>query len=272
MTLIRRLFATSLLMLSAGALALPQNEPVPGGVAIIPVPAGTRKATFEGRPVMLQKADGKEFAVVGIPLSAKPGPHKLVLAGTNINFDVDAKQYRVQKLTIKNKRKVNPLPMDLKRIHRERKEMDTAFDAFNTQLPSDTTFVMPAHGPISSPFGLRRVLNGQPRSPHSGLDIAAPFGSDIRAPAPGKVVAEGHYFFNGNTVLIDHGQGLITMYCHMNKILVKVGDVVKTGDLLGYVGKTGRVTGPHLHWGVSLNDARVNPNLFLKTPAGGSAD
>ena len=267
MTQIRNLIAAGLLLASAATFALPKNEPVPGGVAVIPVPAGTSAATFEGRPVMLQRSDGKEFAVIGIPLGAHPGPHKLVLADKKIGFDVKSKQYRVQKLTIKNKRQVNPLPMDLKRIHRERKEMDAAFDAFNTSLPSDTTFVMPAHGPISSPFGLRRVLNGQPRSPHSGLDIAAPFGSDIRAPAPGKVVAEGHYFFNGNTVLIDHGQGLITMYCHMNKILVKVGDMVKTGDLLGYVGKTGRVTGPHLHWGVSLNDARVDPNLFLQQPA-----
>ncbi len=246
------------------ALALPVHNPVPGGVAVLDIgEAGS--ATYNERPVMIAKHATGNVAVVGIPLSAASGQHRLELETGAISFEVKGKEYEVQRLTIANKRKVNPYAQDMDRIVRERKEMDTVFDSYTDVNDIDLTFDVPTEGIMSSSFGLRRILNDQPRSPHSGMDIAAPEGTRIIAPAAGIVAATGDYFFNGNTVMVDHGQGLITMYCHLSSIDVEVGQKVKTGDLLGKVGKTGRVTGAHLHWGVSLNDARVDPALFLTT-------
>ena len=242
-------------------IALPQQAAVPGGIALVPVP--TSKATFNSKPVLVLRQGNQFVAVVGIPLSAKPGAHRLATPEGELTFTVTGKDYEVQRLTIANKRQVNPLAEDMERIRSERAEMDVAFNSFTDQAEVDLAFRLPAEGPISSPFGLRRILNEQPRNPHSGLDIAALEGDLIQAPASGRVVAMGNYFFNGNTVLLDHGQGLITMYCHMSSIDVEMGDEVNTGDIVGKVGKTGRVTGAHLHWSVSLNNARVDPNLFL---------
>ena len=264
---------------SSQALALPRHNPVPGGVAVIPVPMSTSEAHFKKRQVMLLTSGDKKYAVVGISLKTAPGTYPLSLSHSQahsaengktteanpnkLSFQVDNKEYEVQRLTITNKRKVNPYKQDMDRIIRERDEMNLAFNRFDQKDEPAVEFVLPAKGPISSPFGLKRILNDQPRNPHSGLDIAAPAGAEIKAPAAGRVTAVGDYFFNGNTVLLDHGQGLISMYCHMSKINVEVGAVLSPGDLIGKVGQTGRVTGPHLHWSVSLNNARVDPNLFV---------
>ena len=250
------------LLVSTVATALPIHSPVPGGVAVIEVAPNVAKAEYQGKPVLLATEGNKKYAVVGISLGAKPGNHVLC-AGGKQTFEVKDKAYKEQRLTIKNKRKVNPYANDMPRIKADRAEMDAAFVNFE-EVPVDLNFDLPATGPFSSPFGLKRFYNEQPRSPHSGLDIAAPSGADIKAPAKGVVTATGDYFFNGNTVLVDHGQGLITMYCHMSRIDVEVGQEVDKGTLLGAVGMTGRVTGPHLHWSVSLNNARVDPTLFLK--------
>ncbi len=242
--------------------ALPRHDPVPGGIALITIP-NYGAANFNGKRVMVVKSTTGYVAVVGIPLSQTPGTVYLSLGNDRIAFKVNGKQYKEQHLTINNKRKVNPYGEDMPRIIAERREMDAMFNHFEPLKTVETYFDLPVQGIKSSSFGLRRVLNNQPRKPHSGMDIAAPEGTPIFAPSPGTVVALGNYFFNGNTVMLDHGQGLITMYCHMSRIEVKVGDLIQRKDLIGEVGTTGRVTGAHLHWSVSLNDARVDPELFL---------
>ena len=252
-----------ILLSSMTASALPEIEPVPGGIAMVAVPSAD--VTYQGRKIWVIHNGDALTAVIGIPLSAKPGTHQIQAAHRSISFEVLEKTYREQRLTISDKRKVNPYAQDMGRIRRERTEMDQAFVAFKTGLQTDTAFKPPVHGPMSSSFGLRRILNDQPRSPHSGMDIAAPEGTPVYAPSAGVVATTGDYFFNGNTILLDHGHSLITMYCHLSKIAVKPGEWVDKGQLIGRVGATGRVTGPHLHWGVSLNNARVNPVLFLSS-------
>lgn len=253
------------------AAALPHAEPAPGGVAVVPLEisgAEAPRAYFNEQRVMVLKNEQQWLAVVGVPLDTAPGTYTLQIRTggkqqTAQDFAVHDKEYATQRITIKDKRKVEPTAEDLKRIDRESRIIKAAFEAWHEQAEVALQFDLPAEGPLSSPFGLRRVFNGQARNPHSGLDIAAAAGSPIRAPAPGRVAAVGNYFFDGNTVLIDHGQGLVTMYCHMKKIAVKKGQTLARGEVIGFVGQTGRATGPHLHWGVSLNNARVDPTLFL---------
>jgi len=265
----RLLLAIALFCAIPAALALPRSQPVPGGVAVIPVPGQERpKVSYGDRPVMVVRDGRRWMAVVGIPLDAKPGTETLEVAnGTGksvrVNFDVRAHKYPEQHLTLKNDRLVNPNKMDMERIGRERKEIDAALDTFSNQSSPSLSFHYPVKGIQSSAFGLRRFYNGEPRSPHSGIDLAVDAGTPIHAAAAGTVLETGEYFFDGKTVFLDHGQGLVTMYCHMSEIKVKPGDQVAAGDVLGLVGATGRATGPHLHWGVSLNDARVDPRLFM---------
>jgi murein DD-endopeptidase MepM/ murein hydrolase activator NlpD len=221
---------------------------------------------FEGKRVMVLEGDSRThwLAVIGISLSHTPGNYSVQVDGKiTMSFEIEQMDYETQYLTVTNKRQVNPTEQDLVRIRRERAEMDQGFVNWDDSSSPVAGFILPTTGVVSSPFGLKRFFNNQPRSPHSGLDLAAAEGAPIVAPAKGKVAVTGNYFFNGNTVLLDHGHGLVSMYCHMSRIDVTAGDVVAAGEMLGAVGQTGRVTGPHLHWSVSLNNARVDPTLFL---------
>ncbi len=245
---------------------LPDESAVPGGVVIIPlgdVNLNKPKATFNKNQVMVTDHKKQWVAVVGIPLSSKPGEHYLVTANKKHRFTIKDKAYETQRLTIKNKRKVNPNKTDMERINKERPIIRQALRHWNETNDIFLEFIAPVEGRKSSSFGLRRIFNDQPRRPHSGMDIAAPAGAKVIAPAKGKVIETGDFFFNGKSVFIDHGQGLITMYCHLDSISVEPGQTMNTGDKVGEVGMTGRVTGPHLHWTVSLNNARVDPQLFL---------
>mgnify|MGYP001557572055 FL=1 len=212
---------------------------------------------------MVLRNDARWLAVVGIPLDAKPGTYAVRVQDRSFGFTVRDKQYAVQRLTIKNKRMVEPTAQDLKRIQRDSAIIHAALAEWRDKKDVALQFDLPVLGPVSSPFGLRRIFNGEPRNPHTGLDIAVPAGTRIHAAAPGRVAAIGNFFFDGRMVMIDHGQGLVTLYGHMEKILVKKGQRLARGEVIGLAGQTGRATGPHVHWGVSLNNARVDPTLFL---------
>ena len=266
----------TLALLLSIALALPAhaegfltrllNKPVPGGVAVVDLgsDAIAPQVRYQGKPVLVIREDGQRWiAIVGIPLGTEPGQQQLEIDGRTQAFAVEGREYRAQHITLKNKRQVNPNPDDLKRIQRELAEQTEAYRQFSPNQPSNLLFDKPVDGPLSSPFGLRRFFNGEERNPHSGLDFAARTGTPIKAPAAGRVILTGDYFFNGKTVFVDHGQGLISMFCHLSQIDVKVGDQLGRSEILGKVGATGRATGPHLHWNVSLNDARVDPSIFI---------
>ncbi len=246
------------------------NKPVPGGVAVLPLGQSQTPpiATYQDRRVMVLKEDGEQWiAVVGIALSTPPGTQQLTVEGEKgrrtLDFKVGDKTYVAQHIKLKNRRQVNPDPQDLARIERETAEQLAAYRNFRPEGPSNVMLDRPVSGRLSSPFGLRRFFNGEARNPHSGLDFAVPSGTPIKAPAAGKVVLTGDYFFNGKTVFVDHGQGFISMFCHLSLIDVQVGQEVARESVLGKVGATGRATGPHLHWNVSLNDARVDPAIFI---------
>ncbi len=260
------------LALATPAFALPENTPVPGGVAVIDLgptrqPPPTARRGEQSLAVVEDR--GRWFALFGIPLDTVPGETEIsVFSGSTVttrNVAVRSKAYPEQRLTIKDKRKVDPDPDDLARIAHEREVTDAIKRRFSVEMPP-TDFALPANGPLSSRFGLRRIFNGQPRNPHAGLDVAVGTGAPVRAPVAGVVADTGDYFFNGNTVFVDHGQGLITAYMHLSRIDVRAGQPVRKGDTLGAVGASGRVTGPHLHWAVFLNNTAVDPELFLARP------
>lgn len=265
------LLLASLLLWTEGSMALPRTAPVPGGVAVVPLGPDREAAPtvrYGERPVMVLREQNGWQAVVGLPLGAEPGTHHLQVEFggkvERIAFQVEPKEYEAQYITLKEKRYVNPYKKDLDRILAEKKRILAAYATFSQRADVQTTFVTPVEGVVSGTFGLRRFFNNQPRNPHSGLDIAAARGTPVRSPAPGTVVETGDYFFNGKTVFIDHGQGLISMYCHLDAFDVAVGDRLEQGEPFAHVGSTGRVTGPHLHWSVSLNGHRVDPALFLQ--------
>lgn len=248
------------------------DRPVPGGVAAVPLgqAAAAPRAWFNERPVLVLHEDGQRWiAVVGVPLGTAPGQQALQVQVAGhprhaVAFQVQGRQYREQRITLQNTRQVNPNPDDQRRIARELDEQLAAYRRFTPGVvPSNVHFDKPVEGRLSSPFGLRRFFNGQERNPHSGLDFAAATGTPIKAPAAGQVILVGDYFFNGKTVFVDHGQGLISMFCHLSAIDVVVGQQLARGQVLGKVGATGRATGPHLHWNVSLNDVRVDPAIFI---------
>lgn len=261
----------------AAALTLPDEASVPGGVKIIRFPAGVEAAApaaappevdADGHRVLVIRDGADWVAIVGIPLSAPVGARAVTVKSANesrdIEFAVGPKEYPTQSLSVPPAQ-VNLSKRDQARFERERARIDRVLSRWTDREPEDLTFDAPVPGTRSSTYGSRRIFNGEARNPHTGMDIAAPSGTPVLAPAAGVIVDIGNYFFNGNTVFVDHGRGFVSMYCHLSRIDVKLGERIAAGTRIGAVGMTGRVTGPHLHWGLSLNHAWVDPALFVRS-------
>ena len=247
---------------------LPHESAVPGGIKIIrlddrgPAPP---QVEFDGRRALVIQEGAAWTAVIGIPLSAAPGGHEIAVKGGEprvIGFEVADKQYVTQSLKVPPGQ-VNLSKADLDRVGAERARIDHALAEYSEPPPGTLRLPQPVPGRRSSSFGSRRIFNGEARSPHPGMDIAAAAGTPVHLPIAGTVIETGNFFFNGNTVLVDHGRGLISMYCHLSAVDLEPGQHLAAGARIGAVGKTGRATGPHLHWGVALNRAWVDPELFV---------
>ena len=236
---------------------------VPGGVVEIRLPLSTTNVFFN--EVQQLRLDNR--AIVALPLATKVGDHAIIvqssMSRTELPFKVIAKTYREQHLTVENQRMVEPLPSDLERIKAESALMQNVYSQFSPMPKRLRPITLPVQGVVTSEFGFRRFFNGQPRNPHSGVDIAAEHGTPVKSPAPGVIRVVGNFFFNGNTVLVDHGGGFISMLCHLNKINVHHQQRIEQDSIIGTVGATGRATGPHLHWSVSLQGTRVDPLIFI---------
>jgi len=272
-TLVFALAATACGANASPTTPLPRHSTVPGGVARIALGAADeRPVAHQGDVPLLVVGNASAWtAVVGIPLSASEGPAQIhVQSGGGpvhtLDYIVRPKKYLEQRLQVAPGQ-VELSPEDQARYEREREHQRKVMATFSSSVRAESLMMAPpVSGRRSGSFGLRRVFNGQARAPHSGMDIAAATGTPVKAPLAGSVLDTGDYFFNGGTVWLDHGGGLLTLYCHLSETSVKPGDVLRAGDKLGAVGATGRATGPHLHWGVLLNRTMVDPALFLPMP------
>lgn len=274
-----RLFSCSITLIiyssgvsSALAESSFKGAPVPGGVAIVDLGPSNEplpRTRYGAKRILVIEQDGHWKGLVGLSLKTLPGNYIVSYQTKEENstskeasIKVIPKTYPEQRIKMKQKKYVSPDKEQLTRIKKEKKHMGKLFKVWrDTDVSVDLSW--PVDGPLSSPFGLRRFFNDQPRNPHSGIDIAAPEGTNIVLPSDGVIIDTGNYYFNGKTVFVDHGQGMISMFNHMSKITAKTGEKLQRGDKIGEIGSTGRVTGPHLHWSLSLNEARVDPMLFL---------
>lgn len=237
-----------------------------------PMEVQSIQGRFNGRVIYFDKTEENEefMGIVGIDMTLSPGRHNLLLEGDiagreikgSMVFDVKEREYEVEKLTFPGKM------VELDRKSEERAEREAAilkgiWEKVSSERHWSGAFNLPVDGNLKPNFGRRRILNGREKNPHNGVDISAPEGETVASPNRGKVVLVDNHFFGGNTIVIDHGQGLFTAYLHLSEISVKEGDIVERGGPIGQVGETGRSKGPHLHWSARLHDARVDPLKLL---------
>ena len=254
----------------ATAAELPKSAAVPGGIAAIklgPAPAPPIVRFYGNRVLVLGDVTGWQ-ALVGLPLEAQANSKQSLVverAGrepSTLKFAVGHKQYAIQRLTVKPGQ-VDLSPEDQARYEVERAHLSQMRKTFTDAAPETLALIQPVEGSRSNTYGQRRFFNGQSRNPHNGMDIPAPEGSPVVAAGEATVIDVGDYFFSGNTIILDHGRGLLTLYAHLSAVEVAVGDKVAAVARVGKVGATGRVTGPHLHFSVFLNSVAVDPALFL---------
>jgi murein DD-endopeptidase MepM/ murein hydrolase activator NlpD len=257
-------------------ISIGPKEVSQGGVVEIRVFASDLadiKALWRGREIAFFPTEGVYTALLGMDLEERPGTIGIILEGWTrggekrkrpITFRVREKAFPSESLKV-------PPPFDrideatLKRIERERAELDRLWAITSLRRLWERRFVAPVSGGITSPFGLRRVINGSARAPHSGVDLKAAMGTEVVASNHGQVVLRDEFFFSGKSLVLDHGNGLYTMYFHLADFNVNKNAYVRKADLIGWAGMTGRVTGPHLHWGARLNGARVDPFQLIET-------
>lgn len=256
-----------MLLLPVLAAALPAHSPWPGGIAVIEVGSGAAapEVRMNGKPVLTIQQDGTWYAIAGVPLSASEGDAELTVNGERRAFPVAAHAYREQHLTVAPSY-VNPSDEAMERIAAEQRQINSAISHYSAVPVTELELQAPVPGRRSDSFGSRRFFNNEPRSPHRGMDLSGKQGTPIAAPLAGEVILSGDFYFTGNAVFIDHGQGLITLYAHLERIEIAEGQAVAAGETIGTVGATGRVTGPHLHFATYLNGTPVDPALLLAPP------
>jgi len=249
-----------------------QWQAVQGDVLIIELPAVGEHPQVRafGKEWPWKKIAGQHIkAWVGVDLKAKPGNHTLLVRGEGIEqrhqIQVKAGNFRISRITVA-KKMAEFDTATLKRIRADQAAIKHTYTMQVDANPEITISAQPTEGIVSTPFGAQRYVNGAARSPHSGLDIAAPEGTPVITPLAGRVLLAESMYLNGNTVVIGHGNGLVMVYSHLHALKLKQGDWLQAGGLIGEVGMTGRATGPHLHWGVRFMQARINPSSLLNTP------
>jgi murein DD-endopeptidase MepM/ murein hydrolase activator NlpD len=222
---------------------------------------------WQKKKVPAVRVGDKWVTIIGVDLDMKPGEQKADVLFTMNDGRIDKQEtvIKVEKtnfptteLKVEDKYVQLSKP-DLARANREAKEIDAIQSTITNEILWQTPFTSPIAGGKGSNFGHRRVFNGEPRAPHSGADLRATTGTPIHATNRGRVVLAKSLFFTGNTVMLDHGLGIYSMYAHLSRIDVKPGEIVENGEVVGLAGATGRVTGPHLHWGMRVQGARVDP-------------
>jgi murein DD-endopeptidase MepM/ murein hydrolase activator NlpD len=244
----------------------------PGSVVLLTIDTGDPVPALRARVFNRELApfptDGVTWQVlVGIDMDVKPGTYPVEIeAGpqrrTAYALAVKPRHFPTRTLKV-DPDLVNPPPHEMERIARETQQLHRIWDAPASARAWEGPFVPPVPDAANSSFGTRSIYNGQPRSPHGGIDFLSPAGRPIKAPNAGRVVLADPLYFTGRTVVIDHGLGVLSLFAHLSSIGVREGDMVKTGDVIGEVGATGRVTGPHLHWAVRVAGARVDPLSLL---------